>query len=99
VKERIRPIKTFENDKKEVVVGINQERYVVDQLLDLAHVETELNKLHKDLKFDSLAVVLMHSYACPESELKIGEIARKVGFSQVSLSHQIMQRIKLVKRG
>ncbi len=81
------------------MVGINQEKYVVDQPLDLAYVETELIKLHKDLKFDSLAVVLMHSYACPESELKIGEIARKVGFSQVSLSHQIMQRIKLVKRG
>lgn len=41
----------------------------------------------------------MHSYACPESELRIGEIAKKIGFSQVSLSHQIMQRIKLVKRG
>ena len=41
----------------------------------------------------------MHSYACPEHEIRIGELARKVGFSQVSLSHQIMQRIKLVKRG
>jgi N-methylhydantoinase A/oxoprolinase/acetone carboxylase beta subunit len=38
-------------------------------------------RLHKELKFDSLAVVLMHSYACPEDELKIGEIAKKVGFS------------------
>lgn len=36
VKERIRPLKPFENDKKEIVVGINQEKYVVDQPLDLA---------------------------------------------------------------
>jgi 5-oxoprolinase (ATP-hydrolysing) len=72
---------------------------MVDQALDQEYVEAELIKLHKDHKFDSLAVVLMHSYACPESELRIGEIAKKIGFSQVSLSHQIMQRIKLVKRG
>lgn len=98
VKERIRPLKSFETDKN-IVVGINQEKYVVDQPLDTAQVEAELIKLHKDYKFDSLAVVLMHSYACPESELRIGEIAKKIGFSQVSLSHQIMQRIKLVKRG
>lgn len=62
-------------------------------------METELLRLKEKEGFDSVAVVLMHSYACPEHELKIGEIAKKVGFSQVSLSHQIMQRIKLVKRG
>lgn len=58
-----------------------------------------MHKLHNEGGFESVAVVLMHSFACPESELRIGEIARKVGFTQVSLSHQIMQRVKLVKRG
>ncbi len=72
---------------------------MVEAELDLKQVEEQLYKLHNEQKFDSLAVVLMHSYACPENELKIGEIARKIGFSQVSVSHQIMQRIKLVKRG
>ena len=67
--------------------------------MDVEQVERDLVKLHKEGTFDSVAVVLMHSFACPENELKIGEIARKVGFTQVSLSHQIMQRIKLVKRG
>jgi 5-oxoprolinase (ATP-hydrolysing) len=41
----------------------------------------------------------MHSYAFDEHELKVAEIARKVGFSQVSISSKIMKRVKLVKRG
>jgi 5-oxoprolinase (ATP-hydrolysing) len=62
-------------------------------------VRGELQRLKVEGGFDSVAVVLMHSYACPESELQIGDIARELGYSQVSLSHQIMRRVKLVKRG
>ncbi len=58
--------------------------------LDLEGVESDLIRLNKEGKFESVAVVLMHSFACPENELKIGELAKKVGFSQISLSHQIM---------
>ena len=47
----------------------------------------------------SLAVVLMHSYACPDHEHIIAKLARDIGFTQVSLSHEVMTRIKLVKRG
>lgn len=67
--------------------------------IDLEQVERDLKMLKHEKGIDSVAVVLMHSYACPENELLIGELARQIGFSQVSLSHQIMQRIKLVKRG
>ena len=47
----------------------------------------------------SLSVVLMHSYAFSDHEEKIFELAKEVGFSQISLSSKIMQRVKLVKRG
>jgi len=67
--------------------------------LDLEQVERDLKMLKHEKGIDSVAVVLMHSYACSENELLIGELAKQIGFSQVSLSHQIMQRIKLVKRG
>ena len=99
---RIRPLKPFEHGQvaaDRIVTGINQEKYVIVKDLDLEQVEKDLIRLHKEKKFESVAIVLMHSFACPENELKIGEIAKKVGFTQISLSHQIMQRIKLVKRG
>lgn len=82
--ERIRPLKSFEGDgleEKRVIIGANQDRYLVDRELDLAAVEKELTRLKQDEGFDSIAVVLMHSYACPENELKVGEIAKKLGFS------------------
>ena len=49
--------------------------------------------------FRSVAVALMHSYRFHNHELKIGEIARQEGFTQISLSHQTSPLIKLVGRG
>jgi 5-oxoprolinase (ATP-hydrolysing) len=47
----------------------------------------------------SCAIVLMHSYLYPSHELQVGEIAKKIGFTQISISHQISPLIKLVSRG
>jgi len=47
----------------------------------------------------SAAIVLMHAYRYPEHELKLGRLAREIGFTQVSLSHQASPLIKLVSRG
>ena len=41
----------------------------------------------------------MHAYRFPEHELKLGRLAREIGFTQVSLSHQTSPLIKLVSRG
>jgi 5-oxoprolinase (ATP-hydrolysing) len=41
----------------------------------------------------------MHAYRYPEHELKLGRLAREIGFTQVSLSHQVSPLIKLVSRG
>ena len=41
----------------------------------------------------------MHSYAYPEMEVKIENIAREVGFEQISISSKVMPRVKLVERG
>jgi 5-oxoprolinase (ATP-hydrolysing) len=93
VDERIRPLKPFEEGKvhaSKVVTGINQERYVIVTELDMGKVEADLIKLHKQGGFESVAIVLMHSFAVPENELRIGELAKKIGFTQISLSHQIM---------
>lgn len=47
----------------------------------------------------SCAVVLMHAYRYPQPEIKIAEIAKEIGFSQISVSHQVSNLIKLVSRG
>lgn len=47
----------------------------------------------------SLAVVLLHSYAFPDHEHLVERLAREVGFSQVSLSHEVTGEIKAVARG
>ncbi|HSM83861.1 MAG TPA: hydantoinase/oxoprolinase family protein, partial [Nodosilinea sp.] len=45
------------------------------------------------------AIVLLHGYRYPAHELRLGELARQVGFTQVSISHQVSPLIKLVSRG
>ncbi|HIK45851.1 MAG TPA: hydantoinase B/oxoprolinase family protein [Leptolyngbyaceae cyanobacterium M65_K2018_010] len=45
------------------------------------------------------AIVLMHGYRYPNHERRLGELARQVGFSQISISHQVSPLIKLVSRG
>ena len=49
--------------------------------------------------YRSVAVALMHAYRFPEHELAIGDLARRCGFTQVSLSHLASPLIKLVARG
>jgi 5-oxoprolinase (ATP-hydrolysing) len=49
--------------------------------------------------FRAVAIALMHSFRFPQHELRIADIARRIGFSQVSLSHEVSQLIKLVPRG
>ncbi len=70
-------------------------------------VITELDEdaLRRDLRaayadgFRSVAVVCMHGYRYPRHEMRIGEIARATGFSQVSESHRTSALMKLVSRG
>ena len=52
-----------------------------------------------DEGYRSVAVVCMHGYRYPAHEDRIGEIARRTGFTQVSLSHATIPLMKLVSRG
>jgi 5-oxoprolinase (ATP-hydrolysing) len=49
--------------------------------------------------YRAVAIALMHSFRFPQHELRIAEIARKIGFTQISVSHEVSQLIKLVPRG
>lgn len=48
---------------------------------------------------DGVAIVLLHSYAHPDHEVKLAETARSLGFRQVSVSHEVSPLIKLIGRG
>jgi 5-oxoprolinase (ATP-hydrolysing) len=52
-----------------------------------------------DQGYRSIAIVLMHGYRYPEHERSVAEIARAIGFPQVSVSHEVSPMMKLVSRG
>lgn len=80
------------------VDGISNTKYLIIKELDGAAVRAQLAEVfHRGIK--SVAVALAHSYACPEHELQVGAIARTIGFTTVTLSHEAMPMIRLVPRG
>src|SRR5262245_6810281 len=52
-----------------------------------------------DAGFRSVAIVLMHGYRYAKHERRVAEIARDIGFPQVSVSHEVSPLMKLVSRG
>lgn len=60
---------------------------------------TPLPQTVMDLGIRSLAVVLKHAAIFPTHEQQVGAIAREMGFTQVSLSHEVMPMVKMVPRG
>jgi 5-oxoprolinase (ATP-hydrolysing) len=79
-----------------------QERVAVDGEvllpLDEAHLRTQLVDAHQ-LGVRSVAVVFMHGWRHTAHELAAARLAREVGFTQVSTSHQTSPMMKLVSRG
>ncbi|KAJ5117008.1 hypothetical protein N7456_001356 [Penicillium angulare] len=80
-----------------VVEGITGEQFRVVQELDLDQVRSDLQRL-KDQGYQSLSVALVHSFAYPDHEEKIGQLAESMGFS-VTLSSKLQPMIKIVPRG
>src|SRR5437879_4382484 len=68
-------------------------------------VPLELERTRRDLEsayregYRSAAIVLMHGYRHREHEEKIAELARAIGYPQVSVSHEVSPLMKLVSRG
>ncbi|HEX8936941.1 MAG TPA: hydantoinase B/oxoprolinase family protein [Sphingomicrobium sp.] len=48
---------------------------------------------------DALAIVLMHGWRWTDHEQQLAELARQIGFAQVSVSHEVAPLIKLIGRG
>ena len=70
----------------------------VEEPLDTEALERDLKAAVAD-GIGSVAIVLMHAYAHPRHERLAAEIARRAGFAQVSVSHEVSPLIKIVGRG
>ena len=85
----------------ETVVEVD-ERVLADGTVERA-LDPEVLRLQfrglRDAGYESVAIVFMHAFRFPDHERLAGRIARELGFSQISISHEISPLIKLVGRG
>ena len=65
---------------------------------DLESLEQDLRQAHRS-GLRSVAVVCLHGHLFPEHERRAADLARRVGFSQVSVSSEASPLMKLVSRG
>ena len=99
VNERIRLLGENEAPgSREVVKGTTGEDFLILEKPDLKEIEALLQTAYQE-GFRSVAVVFMHAYAFADHETMVGDVAAKVGFSQISLSHEVMPMVKIVPRG
>jgi 5-oxoprolinase (ATP-hydrolysing) len=70
----------------------------VERAVDLAGVRAELQRAKAD-GIEAVAIVLMHAYRYNSHEQAIVAVARELGFTQISASHEVSPLIKLVGRG
>ena len=66
--------------------------------LDEGAVASALRLAYAD-GFRAAAIAFMHGYRYPDHEQRAGRIARRLGFTQVSESHEVSPLMRLVSRG
>src|SRR5271165_165845 len=66
--------------------------------VNAAATRDELEAAYRD-GIRSAAIVFMHAYRFPEHERRVAAIAREIGFTQISVSHEVSPLMKLVGRG
>ncbi len=79
-------------------VVVTETGFKVEKAFNYIDVKKALREL-KEEGFESIAVVLMHAYGFDKHEKAIKLLAQEVGFSQISLSHEVINSIKIVERG
>ncbi|MHA6641585.1 hydantoinase B/oxoprolinase family protein [Mesorhizobium sp. A623] len=70
----------------------------IERLLDIASVLPAIEQAKAD-GIDAVAIAFMHAWKHPDHEQALARVCRKLGFLQVSVSHEVSPLIKLVGRG
>ncbi len=80
-----------------------EERYTAqgEELLPVQVDNTLMQALQEawNAGIRSVAIAFLHGYRYPQHEQQIAVIVREMGFTQVSVSHQVSPLMKLVSRG
>jgi len=66
--------------------------------INIELVKSDLQAVY-NTGIQSCAIVFMHSDRYPDHEQQIAQLALKIGFTQISVSHQVSPLMKLVSRG
>lgn len=66
--------------------------------LDQGQAEASLRRVY-DSGVRALAIVLIHGYRYTAHERALAALARRIGFTQVSVSHEVSPLMKMVSRG
>lgn len=78
------------------------ERYTAQgeelQPIDMPSVTQDLQVMY-DRGLRNCAIAFLHAYRYPDHELQVAKIAQEIGFTQVSISHQVSPLMKLISRG
>lgn len=89
----------FSNQNLEAIVtGVSNEKLIILKAIDLDEVRRKLENVFQ-CGITSIAVVLLHSYTFPHHENVVKSIARDIGFTQISLSSEVMPMVRMVSRG
>ncbi|MGV3577677.1 hydantoinase B/oxoprolinase family protein [Brevundimonas sp.] len=70
----------------------------IDRPLDEASARADLSAAFAD-GYRALAIVLVHGWRFTDHESRLAAIAREIGFTQISVSHEVGALIKLIGRG
>ena len=85
------------SDVAEVLERLDADGAVVTSLdADVARVALQAAY---DRGVRAVAIAFLHGYLNPAHEVVVADIAREIGFTQVSVSHQVSRLAKLVGRG
>ena len=66
--------------------------------VNIVAVKQDLQTVY-NIGIRSCAIVFMHSDRYPQHEQQVAEIIEEIGFTQISVSHQVSPLMKLVSRG
>ncbi|KAF8327936.1 5-oxoprolinase [Cantharellus anzutake] len=90
-----------DDDQGEIVRGLSGEAVRIIKKPELDTIRKDLEYLFSEAagSYRSLAIVFAHSYTYPDHELAVGRIASEIGFTQISMSSQLLPMIKMVPRG
>lgn len=93
--------------------AIQRPDLVYDRVIEVSERMSAQGEVLQPLNFDfradlqaayddgirACAIVLLHGYRYPDHEQQVATLAREIGFSQISISHQVSPLMKLISRG